>query len=152
MNDSNNSNDHPLNQSLYTPCHALCCSLFYGYSLIFFSGYSAKFDKIENLIPVLANCFEESMSLFSTIPDVTGQSFKILSSIIQCLYSASEVLVQNSNMPKEHLRCSILVHLRKILEGFPFGLKNDLTDKVSLMSSLSVSLIHAHMNTVNFLR
>lgn len=91
------------------------------------------------------------MSLFSTIPDVTGQSFKILLSIIQCLYSASEVLVQNSNMPKEHLRCSILVHLRKILEGFPFGLKNDLTDKVSLCL-LSLSLIHAHMNAVNFLR
>lgn len=113
----------------------------------FFSGYSAKFDKIENLIPVLANCFEESMSLFSTIPDVTGQSFKILSSIIQCLYSASEVLVQNSNMPKEHLRCSILVHLRKILEGFPFGLKNDLTDKVSLCFlslSLSNTCTHEH--------
>ncbi|KAJ4817365.1 ARM repeat superfamily protein [Rhynchospora pubera] len=94
------------------------------------SGYSSNFDKIENLIPVLVNCFEESMSLFSTTPDATSQSFKILSYILQCLYSASDVLVQNSNMLKEHPSCSILVHLRKILEGFPFGLKNDLTDKV----------------------
>ncbi|KAJ3700007.1 hypothetical protein LUZ61_003712 [Rhynchospora tenuis] len=93
-------------------------------------GYSANIDKIENLIPVLVNCFEESMSLFSTTPDATSQSFKILSYILQCLYSASDVLVQNANMLKEHPRSSILVHLTKILEGFPFGLKNDLTDKV----------------------
>ncbi|KAF3322916.1 testis-expressed sequence 10 protein isoform X8 [Carex littledalei] len=46
-------------------------------------GYSAKFDKIENLIPVLANCFEESMSLFSTTPDVDEEFFILNVKIVE---------------------------------------------------------------------
>jgi hypothetical protein len=129
---------------------SLCYSILCFYLAL--SGYLAKFEKIENIIPVLVSCFEESMSLFSTTPDATGQSYKILSSVLRCLYSASEVLVQNSNMLKQHLVGSILVHFRKILEEFPLGPKNYLTNKV-YPSSLSLSPTHTlKKNTFQYLK
>jgi hypothetical protein len=80
------------------------------------------------------------MCLFSTTQHATGQLFKIYLSVLQCLYSASEFLVQNSSMLKQHLASSILVRLRKLLVGFPFGLKKDITNKVYLSSLSMVNL------------
>ncbi|KAJ3679485.1 hypothetical protein LUZ60_017496 [Juncus effusus] len=87
--------------------------------------HSSKIDKLENLIPILVNCFEQSMSVFSSTRDSTaGELFEVLLSAFQCINFGSKVLVQNGNLDK----LKIMRSLRKIWDAFPFGKKNSFVD------------------------
>lgn len=99
--------------------------------------------KLEDLVPILVNCFRESTSLIRAAPAFDAQSFDCLLRTIQCIHLAVKVSVNESYLPSASpglLPTSLLVgpngkrimsaHLCKLWESFPIGKMHSSTEKV----------------------
>lgn len=96
-----------------------------------FAGTSSIVKKLEDVFPLLVNCFRESASLVDATSNIDDRSYDCLLSCLQCINLATKILHDMENF-------AILGNLQKLSEVFPFGQKNIYTEKVFLLFSLSL--------------
>ncbi|XP_072974197.1 uncharacterized protein [Typha angustifolia] len=105
-------------------------------------GFFPVVKKLEDLVPVLVNCFRESAS-FHVTTDSCDQSFEYMLSTLQCINRASRILgyvikkYQHDDSQiycfkcynPDLLRSNILLHLPKLQTIFPFGQNHKSSEK-----------------------
>ncbi|XP_072953458.1 uncharacterized protein [Typha angustifolia] len=103
-------------------------------------GFFPVVKKLEDLIPVLVNCFRESSS-FHITTDTCDQSFEYMLLTLQCINRASRILgyvikkYQHDDVycfksyNPDLLWSNILLHLPKLQTAFPFGQNHKSSEK-----------------------
>ncbi|XP_020086368.1 testis-expressed sequence 10 protein-like isoform X2 [Ananas comosus] len=86
------------------------------------SGTSSIVKKLEDVFPLLVNCFRESASLVDATSNIDDRSYDCLVSCLQCINLATKILHDMEDF-------AILGNLQKLSEVFPFGQKNIYTEK-----------------------
>nr|CAD1829335.1 unnamed protein product [Ananas comosus var. bracteatus] len=86
------------------------------------SGTSSIVKKLEDVFPLLVNCFRESASMVDATSNIDDRSYDCLLSCLQCINLATKILHDMEDF-------AILGNLQKLSEVFPFGQKNIYTEK-----------------------
>ena len=127
------------------------CKTMHNY-ISFLLGILSVVKKLDQLMPILVNCFRESTSLIRTTPAFDSQSFDCMLKTIQCIHLAAKVLVNESHLPSSSSlpalfigpngRSTLFTQLSKLWESFPIGKMHSSTEKViSFIGSVNMHAV-----------
>lgn len=116
-------------------------------------GFSVIFKKLKDLMPVLADCFQDFVSFARAMPVLDAQSFDCMLGILQCTDITAKFFIYGTNKGKSEYQphgvpdvtewdenlSSLL--MKKVLQVFPLNPTCHMSEKVWLTSILSFQII-----------
>ncbi|KAJ6821652.1 uncharacterized protein M6B38_391920 [Iris pallida] len=130
------------------------------------AGFPFLAKKLDDLMPILVNCFKESASLIRVEPIIDVQSFDCCLKTLQCINLAFKVLTKKSHTPHESsgvlpfplsnghnlMRSTILMHLKNLWELFPIGKMHPSTEKEDeKYFTLNVRIVEIFLHLIEML-
>ncbi|XP_020253148.1 uncharacterized protein LOC109830320 isoform X2 [Asparagus officinalis] len=107
------------------------------------TGIISVVKKLDDLVPILVNCFRESTSVIHATPAFDAESFDCMLKTIQCIDLAVKVFIKERYLPSPssgflptsifagpNRRNTTITHLSRLLESFPIGKMPSSTEKV----------------------